>query len=652
MTVGAINWDLFACPVNVIVLVVYIIALVAMHLLRKRVYLFGWLSHYSAAVSVSVVGGRHDGSYGTYPASSFRSCSKCFNGFAGILADDCILAFRSALLLDGHCIGTDDTSCQLSLLSGRRLSFLLNHIGLFVALIAATLGNADMQRLKMTTRMGSAEWRATDDKGQLIELPLAIELKDFTIDEYPPKLMLIDNETGRTLPEKSPEHVLLEEGVIKGTLQDWQLTIEQSIPMAASVATEDTLKFTEFHSMGATYAVYLKAVNQKNQTTKEGWVSCGSFLFPYKAIRLDSLTSLVMPEREPQRFASEVKIYTQEGTITEGTIEVNRPMEIEGWKIYQLSYDETKGRWSDVSVFELVRDPWLPVRLRRNYNDDGRSCLLVRQCTKEKRGGQSMNWEYFILFAIAALVCWALGAFAAWKGTKPGWAYGFTFLGLAIFFSFIIGMWISLERPPMRTMGETRLWYSFFLPLAGLITYIRWKYKWILSFSCILSFVFICINIFKPEIHNKTLMPALQSPWFAPHVIVYMFAYAMLGAATVMAVYLLWFKKKEIERKEMDLCDNLTYVGLAFMTLGMLTGAIWAKEAWGHYWAWDPKETWAAATWFAYLAYIHFRLGKPLKARPALVILLVSFVLLQMCWYGINYLPSAQGVSVHTYNLN
>ena len=252
-----------------------------------------------------------------------------------------------------------------------------------------------------------------------------------------------------------------------------------------------------------------------------------------------------------------------------------------------------------------------------------------------------MNWEYFILFAIAALVCWALGAFAAWKGTKPGWAYGFTFLGLAIFFSFIIGMWISLERPPMRTMGETRLWYSFFLPLAGLITYARWKYKWILSFSCILSLVFICINIFKPEIHNKTLMPALQSPWFAPHVIVYMFAYAMLGAATVMAVYLLWFKKKEIERKEMDLCDNLTYVGLAFMTLGMLTGAIWAKEAWGHYWAWDPKETWAAATWFAYLAYIHFRLGKPLKARPALVILLVSFVLLQMCWYGINYLPSA-----------
>ena len=65
-----------------------------------------------------------------------------------------------------------------------------------------------------------------------------------------------------------------------------------------------------------------------------------------------------------------------------------------------------------------------------------------------------MSWEHFILFAIAALICWGLGAFTAWKGKKPAWTYGFTLLGLAIFFSFILGMWISLERPPMRTMGD------------------------------------------------------------------------------------------------------------------------------------------------------------------------------------------------------
>lgn len=264
-----------------------------------------------------------------------------------------------------------------------------------------------------------------------------------------------------------------------------------------------------------------------------------------------------------------------------------------------------------------------------------------------------MSWDYFSLFAIAALIFWGLGAATAWKDKKPALVYGFTAIGLLIFFTFILGMWISLERPPMRTMGETRLWYSFFLPLAGLITYSRWKYKWILSFSFILSLVFICINIFKPEIHNKTLMPALQSPWFAPHVIVYMFAYAMLGAAAGMAIYLLWFKKKEINPREMDLSDNLVYVGLSFMTFGMLFGALWAKEAWGHYWAWDPKETWAAATWISYLVYIHFRLNKPQSRdyKKALWVMLISFVLLQMCWYGINYLPSAQGVSVHTYNI-
>lgn len=82
-----------------------------------------------------------------------------------------------------------------------------------------------------------------------------------------------------------------------------------------------------------------------------------------------------------------------------------------------------------------------------------------------------MSWDYFALFAIVALLFWGWGAFAAWRGKRPAVVYTFTCLGLVVFFSFIVGMWISLERPPMRTMGETRLWYSFFLPLAGIITY-------------------------------------------------------------------------------------------------------------------------------------------------------------------------------------
>ena len=262
-----------------------------------------------------------------------------------------------------------------------------------------------------------------------------------------------------------------------------------------------------------------------------------------------------------------------------------------------------------------------------------------------------MIWSYFIIFAVISVLLWAIGAWAAWRNRRII-AFGTTGLGLVVFFSYILIMWITLERPPLRTMGETRLWYSFFLPLAGIIVFSRWQYKWILSFSTLLATVFVCVNIFKPEIHSKTLMPALQSPWFAPHVIVYMMAYALLGAAVVMSVYLLFFKKGSDIDKEMEITDNLAYVGLSFMTLGMLMGALWAKEAWGHYWSWDPKETWAAITWLAYLVYVHYRQYHSRTVRPALWILIIAFCLLQMCWWGINYLPSAQGVSVHTYNLS
>jgi cytochrome c-type biogenesis protein CcsB len=265
-----------------------------------------------------------------------------------------------------------------------------------------------------------------------------------------------------------------------------------------------------------------------------------------------------------------------------------------------------------------------------------------------------MTWDHFIYFATAAVLLWATGAWAAWKN-RARMAYAMTTLGLLVFFGFILSMWVSLERPPLRTMGETRLWYSLFLPLAGITVYSRWRYKWILLFTTVLSLVFICVNLFKPEIHSKTLMPALQSPWFAPHVIVYMMAYAVLGAATVMALYLLVKGDRSQEtgvrrrETEYEITDNLVYVGLAFMTIGMLFGALWAKEAWGHYWSWDPKETWAAITWLAYLVYVHYRQLPTHRRKLALWVLIVSFVLLQMCWWGINYLPSAQGSSVHVY---
>lgn len=261
-----------------------------------------------------------------------------------------------------------------------------------------------------------------------------------------------------------------------------------------------------------------------------------------------------------------------------------------------------------------------------------------------------MTWDSFIYFSLGSLLLWGVSDISAYIGSKKFTPLLFRIAGLALFAFFIAGLWIFLDRPPLRTMGETRLWYSFFLPLAGLLTYLRWEYKWILPFTTILSAVFIIVNIANPDIHNKALMPALQSPWFAPHVIIYMFSYALLGAVTLVAIYfLVKGKKLSNTTKIMNMADNLVYAGIACITLGMLMGDLWAKEAWGHYWSWDPKETWAAVTWMGYLIYIHYRLKKRSSDRTSMVILVIAFLLLQICWYGVNYLPSAQQ-SIHTYS--
>ena len=259
-----------------------------------------------------------------------------------------------------------------------------------------------------------------------------------------------------------------------------------------------------------------------------------------------------------------------------------------------------------------------------------------------------MIWEYFIWFAAVSALLWITGSVLAWRNRRSSALVSYI-AGTLVFFSFMIAMWVVLERPPMRTMGETRLWYSFFMAVAGIIVYSRWKYKWILSFSTIMALVYIAVNLLKPQIHSKEMMPALQSPWFAPHVIVYMFSYGMLGAATIMALYVLIFKKDEASPVEISTTDNLVATGLAFLTFGMLFGALWAQEAWGTYWAWDPKETWAAITWLAYLLYVHYRISRPKDHQTAMWMLILAFICLQICWWGINYLPSAHATSVHVY---
>jgi ABC-type transport system involved in cytochrome c biogenesis permease subunit len=258
-----------------------------------------------------------------------------------------------------------------------------------------------------------------------------------------------------------------------------------------------------------------------------------------------------------------------------------------------------------------------------------------------------MIWNHFLLAAGLSASTWLLAAFIPKRERIRN---GLVLLGIASIAFFIGFLWLKLERPPLRTLGETRLWYAFFLPIVGLITYWRWKYNWMLYYSLALSLLFLFINYTHPENFSKTLMPALQSPWFVPHVVVYIFAYAFLAASSLVAIRGLYQEYKgKLQVQVMLMADNLVYLGFAFLTLGLLFGALWAKEAWGHYWTWDPKETWAFITWLGYLVYIHRRLHMPKKFKSSLWILALAFVILLICWFGVNYLPSAQ-FSVHTYS--
>ncbi|PID68111.1 MAG: cytochrome C assembly protein [Flavobacteriia bacterium] len=264
-----------------------------------------------------------------------------------------------------------------------------------------------------------------------------------------------------------------------------------------------------------------------------------------------------------------------------------------------------------------------------------------------------MTWINFPLYSYFIALFWVIGiillvvSYRKTTALKPSLvAIGAGWLVLGWF---VLKLWLELERPPMRTLGETRLWYSLFLPLIGFVTYFRWRYKWFLIYSTGMAMLFLTINYLNPETYSKTLMPALQSPWFIPHVLVYLLSYAVLAASSIVAVKGLYDVSQNNYKKDtLHLADNLVYVGFSFLTLGLLFGALWAKEAWGHYWTWDPKEVWAFLTWMGYLLYIHYRYSHKQKHKQALGMLALAFVILLICWFGVNYLLIAQ-TSVHTY---
>jgi ABC-type transport system involved in cytochrome c biogenesis permease subunit len=259
-----------------------------------------------------------------------------------------------------------------------------------------------------------------------------------------------------------------------------------------------------------------------------------------------------------------------------------------------------------------------------------------------------MNGHDLLWFAVPATLCWLGAGAAVFLPGRKFLAHILMAAGTLVIAACLADMWRVLGRPPLRTLGETRLWYSFFLAGVGHITYSRWKYPWLLLFSGLLACLFTGITLLRPETVSTALPPALQSPFFIPHVTAYMLAYAILCVAAIAAFIRMRQRGESAEAARLSaFLDTGVSLGLGFLLIGMLTGAVWAKEAWGRYWSWDPKETWAFITAAAYLLYLHLRLrgGRSLRV---FWLLPLAFVLLMIAWLGVSYLPAAQG-SVHVY---
>ena len=392
VTLGPLEWGLFAWPANFITLILFVFLLIVAFFLRKRSYFCLFMSTMQAAIPAIaaaailtlIMGVTKQVAEGKRPMDPL-GLTKMLSFWPFIL----VYVWMTAIV-------GEVTINQIVRFSWRRFPTLVSHVGLFLILTCGTLGSADMLRVKMYCETGQPEWRGLDAFNNVHQLPVAIQLEKFTIDEYPPKLMLIDK-TGRPLPQDKPENLLVDNGMKSGQLLDCKIDILKRIDNAVPVMLskmigkmpEGMMGNIRMDSLGqarnkdgyiasdasgsacallvrVTIGVNANGSSDSNlikgqKQVMTGWITSGSYLFPYQALRLKDGRMLAMPNREPRRFASLVNIYTQSGQNIQTEIEVNKPFTIEGWKIYQLSYNEQMGKWSNLSVFELVTDPWLPV---------------------------------------------------------------------------------------------------------------------------------------------------------------------------------------------------------------------------------------------------------------------------------------------------
>ena len=263
-----------------------------------------------------------------------------------------------------------------------------------------------------------------------------------------------------------------------------------------------------------------------------------------------------------------------------------------------------------------------------------------------------MNILNFNIYSFVTIGFWTVGLYFLFFPLKDKYSnlgYIITILGTVVLSLFMVLFWIKIKQPNFRTITETFIWISLLISISGFIIFLFLKYKWFLIVCHFISLLILIYILFNKSGIGLFYKPILQSKWFIPHVLIYLSAYALLSCAFIFNIIAIFksFQLNDIQRY-LRLTDLFVITGFILLSLGLIFGAFWAKDAWGHYWTWDVKQSWSLLTWIIYLIYIHLQYYQPSKYKINLWIILVAYLVLLISWVGYSILPTTLN-SMHNF---
>ena len=343
---------LISYPYNVLFLGSYIAILFVAYYKFSDIQLIRWLTKVPASISSIVLVTFMVMIMGVVPQIPSENATIITLGLNHITTH---WAFLLILLQFLTCLGLV-TVKRMMQFSWSNFGFVVSHLGLFIAIVAGVLGSGDLERLSLNVFEGKPSIMAYNDAEEEVELPFAIYLNDFIIKEYNPKLALVDNKTGSIAHNNGKNLYLVEKGETY-YFKQYEVHIDDFLENAG----KHGINYFFVNEVGSPPAAKVTVTNTEDKSIVKGWISSGSFRYPYQSLKISDDFSIVMTIPEPKEFSSDIDILTKDGERINTTLLVNEAFYYKGWDIYQLSYDEKMGKWSDLSVVELVRDPWLPV---------------------------------------------------------------------------------------------------------------------------------------------------------------------------------------------------------------------------------------------------------------------------------------------------